>query len=153
MILSLRRWRPRHLLAAWCAYWAALALAILGPGLLAVWRATRPGAHSRIFMSMHNGVFHASVTRGATALWTGAIHAGTLALWIAGPPLLLWLVWLLSQTRRGRGAPEESRTMQSHDLPTAADNAARALNAPGIPEAPPARPAEPVMARRRSRGV
>jgi hypothetical protein len=34
-----------------------------------------------------------TVSDATSTLWTGAADVGTLMLWIAGPPLLMWLVW------------------------------------------------------------
>ena len=36
----LSRWKPRHLLGAWSAWWAGLAAATLGPAARAVWEVT-----------------------------------------------------------------------------------------------------------------
>jgi hypothetical protein len=32
-------------------------------------------------------------------VWSGATGLGELALWLAGPPLLLWVAWLLTRPR------------------------------------------------------
>jgi len=32
-----------------------------------------------------------------TAHWVGSASLTSIALWIAGPPLLLWLVWLVTR--------------------------------------------------------
>jgi hypothetical protein len=114
MGLSLRDWRPRHLLAAWGAYWAALAVAVLGrPAMLAWQLANRPegaGAGTgTASVSFENAVLKASIVEHAGAAWSGTAHLATIGLWIAGPPLLLWLLWLVLRPRAagvvGAGAP------------------------------------------------
>jgi len=103
MGLGLGRWRPQHLLLAWSAYWATLALVTLGPALRAIWNVTRPGQHGGVSAALDDSLLRLTVTSDTQTAWAGAAHVGTLALWIAGPPLLLWLAWLVS--RPWRGAP------------------------------------------------
>jgi hypothetical protein len=40
--LGLSRWKPRHLLAAWSAYWAGLVLVELGPAIVLILRVALP---------------------------------------------------------------------------------------------------------------
>jgi hypothetical protein len=100
-MLSLRRWRPRHLLLGWSVYWVGLILIGLGPGLAAAWRATRPGRHGKISAGVDDGVVNASVTAEEISLWSGAADLSTVLLLLAGPPVLLWLVWLVTRPQRG----------------------------------------------------
>lgn len=106
----LRRWRAKHLLLAWGVYWVALALVALRPALALVSRAlTGPDGHGSISADVTNGIANLNVAfEGRT--WTGATSLTSLLLWIAGPPLLLWLVWFV--TRR---APEPAREAE-HDF-------------------------------------
>lgn len=100
MFASLRRWRPLHLLGAWCAYWVVLASVGLGPALIAQLRVVRrPGTSETISASVHDGLFSASLSHGGSTVWSGSIHVLALALWVAGPPLALWLVWLAARRR------------------------------------------------------
>ena len=140
MALALSRWRPRHLLMTWGAYWVALVLVALGPALQALWRLTRPGEHGSVSAGMDDGLLQLSVTGGGATAWTGSAPLGTLALWIAGPPLLLWLVWLVS--RPWRGAPPER--VPAGAAPGALTGgtavSGRALNPPGAEPVTPVRP-------------
>jgi hypothetical protein len=100
MKLSLGSWRPRHLLAAWCAYWAGLALVTLWPAIGAGWRMSQQ-AHGKGTVSASfgdNGV-SAIISESGKTTWTGSISVVHLALLIAGPPLVLWLIWLMRASR------------------------------------------------------
>lgn len=100
MGLSLRRWRPRHLLVAWSLYWIVLILVGLGSVLAAIWRVTRdPDAHGTISAAMTNGVVQLSVTDPGGTIVERSISLLSMALWVAGPPLLLWLAWLATRPR------------------------------------------------------
>jgi hypothetical protein len=99
MRFRLAAWRPVHLLAAWCAYWLALALWALAPVLPTIWRVTRPSAHGSVSASMGDGVLRLIVTSEGATVWTGQVGLGTLALWLTLPPLLLWVFWLRAQRR------------------------------------------------------
>jgi hypothetical protein len=100
----LRRWQAKHLLLSWAVYWVVLALVALRPALTLVARALGgPEGHGSISADVSNGVANLNVAFEGQR-WTGSTSLTSLALWIAGPPLLLWLVWLV--TRR---APSSAR--------------------------------------------
>ena len=97
MSLSFRRWRARHLLLAWIAYWLVLLAVKLGPALAAAVRAvSSPDGHGKIDVSSDGGMLTAHITGDAVA-WSGAASLTSIMLWIAVPPLLLWLAWLVSR--------------------------------------------------------
>jgi hypothetical protein len=100
MKLSLGSWRPRHLLAAWCAYWAALVVITLWPAIAAGWSMSQQ-AHGRgsVNGSFGDGVFSATIIDSGKTTWAGSITTVHLALLIAGPPLMLWLIWLMRASR------------------------------------------------------
>ena len=100
MLAALRRWRPAHLLIAWSAYWTALAAIALGPGLLAAWRAGRPGGHGSISVGYDDGMLNASVVVDGATTWSGTASLATTLLWIVGPPIVLWIAWLLKRPKR-----------------------------------------------------
>jgi len=102
----LSRWRATHLLGAWAVYWIGLVVVKLGTGLVAASRAVNsaPG-HGKIDVGMNNGVFTANVA-GDGVHWTGSASLMSIVLWLCGPPLLLWLLWLV--TRRAPVATPES---------------------------------------------
>jgi len=89
---TLSRWRRRLLLLACGSYWTALALVLLGPPVVAGWRVTRPdGGHGVINASLSGTTLSIAMSSGHTAPWSGSIGLWTLAFWIAGPPIVLWL--------------------------------------------------------------
>jgi hypothetical protein len=104
MAFSLSRWRAKHLLGAWVLYWIVLVLVKLGSGLLAASRVlSAPKGHGRIDVSMNDGVLTANIL-GDAVHWTGSASFMSIVLWLSVPPLLLWLLWLV--TRR---APAPAR--------------------------------------------
>jgi hypothetical protein len=111
----LAAWRPMHLLATWCVYWVALALWALGPALPALWRATRPDARGSVSASVGDGVARLTVTADAATVWTGQVGLGTLALWVALPPLLLSVIWLLTRRRTASTTAAEPVGARSSD--------------------------------------
>ncbi|HJU76238.1 MAG TPA: hypothetical protein VJ717_21030 [Gemmatimonadaceae bacterium] len=96
----LSRWRPRHILLAWIGYWLALALVTVGRAIPAVIRATRPDAKGGLSAGMGDGGLNFTVMEGDTTTWSGTASLLELALWVAVPPVLLWLAWLFSRPRR-----------------------------------------------------
>jgi hypothetical protein len=101
----LRRWQARHLLLAWAVYWVLLVLVALRPALALVARAlTGPEGHGSVSANVGNGIANLNVAFEGQH-WTGSTSLTSLALWIAGPPLLLWLVWLA--TRRAPASARE----------------------------------------------
>jgi hypothetical protein len=98
-MLSLRRWRPRHLLLAWCAYWTGLVLVALWPAITALWRMSRPGRHGSVSAGFGDGVLTATISDAGQTMWSGSISFLMLSLLVAIPPLLLWLAWLARSSR------------------------------------------------------
>ena len=104
MAFSLSRWKATHLLGAWVVYWIALVFVKLGPGIASALRVINgPKDHGSINVSMNDGTFVAKVI-GDGVQWTGSASLMSIVLWLCGPPLLLWLLWLV--TRR---APTPAR--------------------------------------------
>jgi hypothetical protein len=90
-VIPLRRWQPRHLFGSWVAYWIALLAVVFWRPLYQLWRASRgPATH-------------------ATVGFTYSGSALALALWIAGPPLLLFLLWVATRPRDRAPFPERDR--------------------------------------------
>jgi hypothetical protein len=86
------------LIASWAAYWAALFVVKLGPAVLAVWRASRSTTpnDSSAGVSFANWVLSLVVTEHGTTTWSGSVHMGALAAWIAIVPLAIWVGWLMT---------------------------------------------------------
>ena len=100
MAFSLRHWRPRHLLAAWITYWVVALLVALGFGVAAIWRVTtNPDAHGSIAAGVTDGIFSMSVSDSTGVVWQGSASVMSIFLWFAGPPLLLFLLWLAVRPR------------------------------------------------------
>ncbi|HEX3158689.1 MAG TPA: hypothetical protein VHQ45_09235 [Gemmatimonadaceae bacterium] len=112
----LRGWRSRHLLTAWFAYWTVLLGVALWPAIPAAWQLFRAGddGHGSVAAGFNDDLLSLTIKSDVATLWSGAVSFGTAVLWIAGPPLLLWLIWLLSRSREatepvlesGHSAPE-----------------------------------------------
>ena len=84
-MISIRRWQARHLFIAWGVYWAGLLAVVAARPLIEYWRITRlPGGHGTIKYTFDGGMLAPS-------------------LWIAGPPLALFLIWLATRERQRTG--------------------------------------------------
>ena len=131
MALSLRHWRARHLLAAWSAYWVGLVLVTLGEPLRLMWRLTRvPDNHGSFSANFGDGLLKLTIVEGGRTVWSGATEPGTAIAWLAGPPLLLWLLWLVLRSR----APAEGPSVRQAPPP------AVGAGTPGWERPAPARP-------------
>jgi len=80
----------RHLVASWVVYWAGLLAVVAGRPLWRYWQLQLGSEHGTVGFS-----------------YTGS--ATRLALWIAGPPLLLFLLWLVARSRAAGTAHAGSR--------------------------------------------
>jgi threonine/homoserine/homoserine lactone efflux protein len=116
-ILGLIRWKPRHLLAAWSTYWAGLALVTLGPAALAILRITVPeGAKGSVAANFGDAGLQLVVKSGDVTTWFGQASVSSVALWLAGPPLLLWLAWLAA-----RPSPRQESEVDTQSVPLLRD--------------------------------
>ena len=100
-MFGMSRWRPRQLLTAWAAYWATLFVVTLGSAVVTALRVAVPeGAKGSISAGFGDGGFTLKMTSAGTTVWNGSVSLTSAALWIAGPPLLIWLAWLVSRPAR-----------------------------------------------------
>ena len=114
----LANWRPRHLAAAWGVYWLGLAAATLGDAIEAVWHVTHlPAGQGSVSLMFGDGLLTLVSTASGLPTFTGSVPATTLALAIAGPPLALWLLWLLSRPKRTFATEGEARALDGRDQP------------------------------------
>lgn len=122
MGFSIRRLGVGHLLGAWGAYWVGLAGITLAPFARWAWDLGRiPGSHGSASLSIGDaGVTLLALTDNVTA-WSGVASLLEVALWIAGPPLVLWLVWLLLRPAHPDQEPLDA-TVARDALPDAARN-------------------------------
>ena len=101
-----RRWQAKHLLVAWIVYWVLLIGISMHSAIAAAMRSLNaPHGLGSISASVDGGnfVFKASV---GSDTWTRTMSLTAMTLWFAGPPLLLFLVWLA--TRRAPVAEREA---------------------------------------------
>jgi threonine/homoserine/homoserine lactone efflux protein len=111
--LELSRWKPRHLLAAWSAYWAGLALVTLGPAALAILRVTVPkGAKGSVAANFGDAGLELVVKSAGVTTWFGQASVVSVALWLAAPPLLLWIAWLATRPARRHDAQLDDRPVE-----------------------------------------
>jgi hypothetical protein len=130
MAFSLRRMGVGHLLGAWGAYWVGLAGITLAPFARWAWDLSHiPGAHGSASLSIGDAGVQLLALRGNVTVWSGVAPLLDVALWIAGPPLLLWLVWLAL-----RPSHPESAALHRSDAPAALPDAMR--NGWGMPITP-----------------
>lgn len=102
MWLSLRRWRPVHLFAAWSSYWVGLAAVSLGPAIIAGVRATQTGGSITGGLSDSNlGI---TVIEQAGQKLEMSAPAGVVSAWVVVPPLILWALWLWQRRADARPA-------------------------------------------------
>lgn len=77
----LAHWSARQLVGSWLAYWVGLALYAVWPQLRKIWVLSTTKQSGSISLTYSGGALEA-------------------ALWIAGPPLLLALVWIATRPPR-----------------------------------------------------
>jgi hypothetical protein len=100
--MFLSRWRPRHLLASWIAYWIALPFIALAPALPVLWRVSGAAqGQGNIGVSFGDTGWVVTVAAGADK-WVGHTSSLEVALWVGLPPLLMWIAWMASRPRAGR---------------------------------------------------
>lgn len=86
----LRRWGHRQLLASWFGYWIALLAVIAAPALLQYWRIARTDGHGQVSIEISAGPLE-------------------MAAWIFGPPLAIFVLWLVARPKRATVARESRR--------------------------------------------
>lgn len=99
-MLSIRQWRSRHLLRAWLAYWVTLTGVALGPAIAAIARVSGPSGKGSASAGFGDGGFNLVVTNANGPTWSGSASLTSIAFWLAGPPLVMWAIWLLTRPAR-----------------------------------------------------
>jgi hypothetical protein len=56
-------------------------------------------SHGSADLKFGDGGFTAIIRQAGQTLWTGSVSLLTLTLLVAGPPLLLWLMWFVGTSR------------------------------------------------------
>jgi hypothetical protein len=108
-----RRWRPSHLLLAWCLYWVALIAVKLGPAIATAWRISRPGHTGSVNASVTDGIVSMNMVEAGHTVWTGAVPFGHLVLLVAGAPLVIWLVWMIGVSRTNNAGESALKNQRS----------------------------------------
>jgi hypothetical protein len=73
---------------------------------------SRPDAHGSANVSFTNDILSATIADGAKTVWSGSISFLTLALLVAVPPLLIWLVWIVGSARTNHATGIARKTGQ-----------------------------------------
>jgi hypothetical protein len=121
MAFSIRRLGVGHLLGAWGAYWVGLAGITLAPFARWVWDLNRiPGSHGSVSLSIGDAGVSLIVLKDTVTVWSGTAPLSQVALWIAVPPLLLWLGWLALRPSRSQEDAGLSAAAMRDALPDAA---------------------------------
>jgi hypothetical protein len=90
----------RALIGGWAAYWAVIAAVKLGPAAAAIYRATQgPEGQGSFSLNFGNGAFTLTVIERGVTTFTGTASLLSIALWVAGPPLVSWIVWALGRKK------------------------------------------------------
>jgi hypothetical protein len=120
MGFSIKRWGVGSLVGTWAGYWVALGAVTLAPFTKWIWELNRiPGEHGTASASLDNSILTLTALKDGVTVYSGSASLTQIALWVAGPPLLLWLAWLL--LRPSRSPDEELHAPPSYDaLPDAA---------------------------------
>jgi hypothetical protein len=101
--LNIRRWTLGQLVGVSAGYWAVLAAAALGPFSRAVYTIARLGGERGTATgSFNDGIVTLTALKDGVAVYTGSAPILEIALWIALPPLGLWLAWLASRPSRAK---------------------------------------------------
>jgi hypothetical protein len=95
----LSRWRPAHLLLAWCAYWIALPFLWLAPALPTLYRMSKPDQHGSANLGFGDQGLRFTMESAGRLVHEQTASTLMVCLAIAVPPLLLWAFWLRSQRR------------------------------------------------------
>ena len=100
MLKLLRSWSAGKLFASWIAYWLLLIAIGLGPAIAAIWRVSGAAEGKGSVSASFGNTFTISVVDAGVTTYSGSIHALPLILLVAGPPLLLWVLWFASRSKR-----------------------------------------------------
>lgn len=101
MLNFLRSWSAGKLFASWIAYWVLLIAIGLGSAIGAIWKVSQAAKdQGSVALSFGDGSFSLKVINAGATIYSGSIHLLPLTLLVAGPPLLLWLAWFASRSKR-----------------------------------------------------
>ena len=105
MILDIRRWNVRHLVSASVAYWAGLAAVWLAPFSIAAAKLANLGDNrGTASVSFGNAGLTLTALKDGATIYTSTAPLLQIVLWIAVPPLALWIAWLVTRPSRADAA-------------------------------------------------
>lgn len=96
MKFSIREWRPAHLFGAWVSYWVILAGVTLARPLRLLSQLRGGNAHGTASAHFDNALLTVHVEVGRQ-VWEASAHLGTICGWLAGPPLVIWAVYMATR--------------------------------------------------------
>jgi Na+/glutamate symporter len=96
MKFSIREWRPAHLFGAWVSYWVILAGVTLARPLRLLGQLRGGEQHGTASAQFDNALFSAHFEVGGQ-VWDMSAHLGTICGWLAGPPLVIWAVYVATR--------------------------------------------------------
>ena len=101
MFKFLGSWSAGKLFASWIAYWILLIAIGLGRAIGPIRDATSgPPDTGSVNVSFGSDGFALNVLKVGATIYSVSVHLLPLALLVAGPPLLLWVLWFASRSRR-----------------------------------------------------
>ncbi|MES2177120.1 MAG: hypothetical protein V4550_04580 [Gemmatimonadota bacterium] len=114
-MVAFRNWRAGHLLAAWATWWVVLVAVKLGPAIGAVLKATGgTDSKSSVAAGFDNANLHLTIVDAGVTIWERTAPFSSIVAWIALPPLLIWVAWLVARPARAElGAANESARLRS----------------------------------------
>jgi hypothetical protein len=115
-LFRLREWGPRHLLAAWGVWWVTIigvaAQRAFGPLRAA---AGAPEGTGNVSFGFGDGELFLQALREGRELYKWSMPLTSVVLWLALPPLAMWLVWLLTRDRTPPSAAPGERALPAGD--------------------------------------
>lgn len=99
----------KGLIGGWVAYWAVAAAVKLGPAIAVIYGATQGSEGKGSFsINFGDGALTLTVIENGATTYTGSASLLEVAAWVAGPPLLWWIVWAMRR-RKAEGQRESAR--------------------------------------------
>lgn len=95
----------RRLIGGWAAYWMALPVVGFWTPVSRFLQVKERMPGRAALMIDHEDELRLRVLADNTPVWTAGMTFTELAVWVFGPPLLWWLVWLWWSGRSRREAP------------------------------------------------
>lgn len=99
------KWRLRHLLFSWFAYWIAIIAIKLGPAIAAGVRATSgpSDGQSKINAGWSDAAgLTVEIVEKGVKIYSGTASLASIIGWAVVPPLVLWAAWLAIGAKQRR---------------------------------------------------